>query len=99
LLLVNSTIGNVFPEGSSVTFRDFEKTKRDMHGEWEFGVGFWVFSGVMFGFSVVGIFFTVKNQILMAKEKRFRDLSAEEPKNSDPRAPGEAGQGKRQGTD
>jgi hypothetical protein len=72
---------------------DFEKTKRRMGGQWEYGPGFWAFSGVMIGFSVVGIFFTVKNQVLIGKEKRFGDLSARELKGSDLRAPGEAGQG------
>jgi hypothetical protein len=72
---------------------DFEKTKRRMGDQWEYGVGFWAFGGVMIGFSVVGIFFTVKNQVLIREEKRFRDLSGRELKGSDIRAPGEAGQG------
>jgi hypothetical protein len=57
------------------------------------GFGVWAFSGVMIGFSGVGMFFTVKNQVLIGKEKRFRDLSAREVKGSDIRATGEAGQG------
>ena len=97
LLLVDGAIGSIFPEGATVSFRDFEKVKKDMRGEWEYGAGFWLFTGVMAAFSVVGIVFTLKNQILIAAEKKFRDLSAGGAKGSGKRGPGVAGQG--QGAD